>query len=297
MQFGLILPTKHTGANPEAILASAQAAERLGWSTVCGDDHILVPGADRAAYGTIYEILATLAWVGGQTTRIRLQPSVLVVPQRNAVVLAKELATLDRLTGGRLSVGVGLGWNVEEYRNLGMEERFHVRGAYLDETIGLWRHLWSWSEEPFDGRFHQISDAVFSPLPACAAELPIIVGGRSDRGVRRAGRLGDGYQLSQNGPSGMSARLPLLRAAAEEAGRPTPRISARAQVYFGPPPARHTAAAIHGTTDQIARAIDEWIGLGLDELLLDLDETDAAASVAKMERLHAEVLASRMPAA
>jgi alkanesulfonate monooxygenase SsuD/methylene tetrahydromethanopterin reductase-like flavin-dependent oxidoreductase (luciferase family) len=215
---------------------------------------------------------------------------VIVVPQRNAIIVAKELATLDALTDGRVAAGVGLGWNEQEYRNLGVPDRFRVRGAYLDEAIALWRHLWSGSAAPFDGRFHQIADAIFDPLPAQRERLPIIVGGRSDHAVRRAGRLGDGYQLSQNGPAGMAARLPVLQAAAAAAGRPSPPISARVQVYFGPPPAGHTPAAIHGSPDDIRRVVDEWIALGLDELLIDLDETDAAAAVAKLDRLQAEVL-------
>jgi hypothetical protein len=92
----------------------------------------------------------------------------------------------------------------------------------------------------------------------------------------------------------MLARLPLLRSAASAAGRPVPTISARAQVYFGPPPPGHTAAAIHGTPEEIGSLVDEWIALGLDELLIDVDETDPDRAVAKMERLHAEVLAPRM---
>jgi alkanesulfonate monooxygenase SsuD/methylene tetrahydromethanopterin reductase-like flavin-dependent oxidoreductase (luciferase family) len=212
-------------------------------------------------------------------------------------VLAKELATIASLTGGRLVAGVGIGWNIREYRNLGMEDRFRVRGAYLDETIALWRHLWSGSEAPFEGRFHQVHDALFAPLPPHGAALPIIVGGRSDQGVQRAGRLGDGYQLSQNGPAGMAARLPILHAAADAAGRPMPRISARAPIYFGAAPAGATPAAIHGTPEEIGRVVDAWISLGLDELLIDLDETDPERAVAKMERLHADVLRSRMPVA
>jgi probable F420-dependent oxidoreductase len=291
---GLILPTKRAGAGPRAILATAQAADRLGWRTICGDDHLVVPRADGATYGTIFEILTTLAWLAGQTTRVLLQPSVIVVPQRNAVVVAKELATLDALTGGRVVAGVGLGWNVREYETLGMADRFHVRGAYLDEAIALWRHLWSGTDAPFHGRFHDIDDAIFDPLPAQGAALPIVVGGRSDHAVRRAGRLGDGYQLSQNGPAGMAARLPVLRSAAEAAGRPVPRLSARAPIYFGAPPPGHTAAAIHGSIDEIGGVVDAWVALGLDELLIDLDETDPGRAVEKLERLHADVLVPRV---
>lgn len=294
MYAGLILPSKRPGANPEVILATAQTAERLGWRTLWADDHILVDRADPAIYRHIYELLTTMAWLGGQTSRIRLGTSVIVVPQRNAVITAKELATIDALTGGRVVAGVGIGNYAGEYRNLGMADRFRVRGAFLDETILLWRHLWSGSGEPFRGRFHDIPDAVMSPFPAQGSALPILVGGRSDHGVERAGRLGDGYHLSQNGPAGMAARLPRLRAAAEAVGRPVPPTSARAQVYFGPPPAGATAAAIHGTPDEMGRVVDAWIALGLEELAIDLDEVDADRAVAKMERLHAEVLAPRI---
>lgn len=298
MYAGLILPSKRPGANPEVILATARTAERLGWRTIWADDHILVNRTDPAIYRHIYELLTTMAWLGGQTSRIRLGTSVIVVPQRNAVITAKELATIDALTGGRVVAGVGIGNYAGEYRNLGAADRFRVRGAFLDETIRLWRHLWSGSEAPFHGRFHDIPNAVMSPLPAQGAALPILVGGRSDRGIERAGRVGDGYHLSQNGPAGMAARLPRLRGAAEAAGRPVPPISARAQVYFGPPPDGATAAAIHGTPEEMGRVVDEWLALGLDELAIDLDETDADRAVAKMERLHAEVLAPRVtPAA
>ena len=293
MHYGLILPTKRAGANAEAILATAQAAERLGWRTLWADDHILVNREDSGPYRHIYEVITTLAWLGGQTTRVRLGTSVIVVPQRNAVVTAKELATVDALVGGRVVAGVGLGWNEGEYRNLGVAERFRVRGAYLDETIRLWRHLWSGTEQPFVGQFHDIPSAIMSPPPAQGADLPIIVGGRSKHGVRRAGRLGDGYQLSQNGPAGLMERLPILQDAAVDAGRPLPPTSARAQVYFGPPPPGATPAALHGTPDDISRVLDAWEATGLDELAFDVDETDADRAVGKMERLHREVLEPR----
>src|SRR5207247_134012 len=104
--------------------------------------------------------------------------------------------TLDSLSGGRVIAGVGVGWNRDEFANLGAAERFHVRGAYLDETIRLWRHLWSGSTEPFHGRFHTMDDFTFSPLPPSGASLPILVGGRSERALKRAGSLGDGYHSS-----------------------------------------------------------------------------------------------------
>ena len=112
------------------------------------------------------------------------------------MLLAKELATLDDLTDGRVIAGVGIGWNETEFANLGMADRFRVRGAYLDETIAVWRHLWSGSAEPFQGRFHSFDDFAFAPLPRHGAALPIVVGGRAEPALKRAGRLGDGYQSS-----------------------------------------------------------------------------------------------------
>ena len=148
MDYGLCLPNFPDGASVEGIEAAAGVAARLGWSTVWTTDHVLVPGSAAADYGRIYDAILTLAWVGANQPGIRLGTSVIVVPQRNAVVLAKELASLDALSGGRVVFGVGVGWNEAEFSNLGMADRFHVRGAYLDETIRLWRHLWSGSTEP-----------------------------------------------------------------------------------------------------------------------------------------------------
>ncbi len=206
MDFGLCLPNFPDGASAEGIEAAADVAERLGWSTVWTTDHVLVPHADAGEYGRIYEAILTLAWVGARHPRIRLGTSVIVVPQRNAVVLAKELATLDSLSGGRVIAGVGIGWNEPEFANLAVADRFHVRGAYLDETIRLWRHLWSGATEPFRGRFHTIEDFVFGPLPV-QAPLPIVIGGRAEPALRRAGTLADGYHSSATGPAGYAKRL------------------------------------------------------------------------------------------
>ena len=137
MKFGLILRNTGAGSSTEAIEAGAETAERLGWETVWTTDHVLVPQSAAAEYGRTFEAIETLAWVGARHSRLKLGTSVIVVPQRNAVLLAKELATLDVLSEGRLIVGVGAGWNETEFANLGASGRFHRRGAYLDETIRL----------------------------------------------------------------------------------------------------------------------------------------------------------------
>jgi probable F420-dependent oxidoreductase len=211
MKFGLILRNTGAGSSREAIEAGAETAERLGWETVWTTDHVLVPRAAAAEYGQTFEAIATLAWVGARHARLKLGTSVIVVPQRNAVLLAKELATLDVLSEGRLIVGVGVGWNEIEFANLGAADRFHRRGAYLDETIRLWRHLWSGSSEPFEGAFHSFHDFVFGPLPAQRERVPIIVGGSSPAALRRAGALGDGYHATRATPGALPPRQPVGR--------------------------------------------------------------------------------------
>ena len=109
--------------------AAAEVAERLGWSTVWTTDHVLVPTEDADDYGRIYEAILSLAWIGARFAKVRLGTSVIVVPVRNAVLLAKELATLDDLTDGRVVAGVGIGWNETEFANLGMADRFRVAGC------------------------------------------------------------------------------------------------------------------------------------------------------------------------
>jgi probable F420-dependent oxidoreductase len=286
MDYGLCLPNFPAGASPEGIEAGAMLAERLGWSTVWTTDHVMVPVKDVDDYGHIYEAILTLAWVGARHPGLRLASSVIVVPQRNAVLLAKELATLDSLSNGRVIAGVGVGWNRVEFENLGAGERFHVRGAYLDETIRLWRHLWSGSTEPFHGRFHTIEDFTFSPLPVTGASLPIVVGGRSERALQRAGTFGDGYHASVTSPSDYAKRVPTVQAAAEAAGRPMPWLSARARVEFE---GSTSGYAMRGSPEEIAAEVRAFAAVGLTHLALWFGTTDPAQLVARAERFAREV--------
>jgi probable F420-dependent oxidoreductase len=287
MDYGLCLPNFRAGASREGMEAGTETAERLGWSTVWTTDHVLVATADADDYGRIFEALLSLAWIGARHATVRLGTSVIVVPQRNAVVLAKELATLDSLTGGRLIAGVGVGWNRTEFANLAMGDRFGARGAYLDETIRLWRHLWSGSTEPFVGRFHSIDDFAFGPLPGQGASLPIVVGGRAEPALRRAGTLGDGYHSSVSSPAQYGERVPVIRAAATTAGRPMPWLSARARVEFEPDSSGY---AIRGTPEGMAAEVRKFAEVGVTHLGLWFGATDADAVVSRAERFAREVV-------
>lgn len=286
MDFGLILPNYPAGASPEGIEAGAAIAEHLGWSTVWTTDHVLIDHANAGDYGRIYEAILTLAWVGARHPRIRLGTSVIVVPQRNAVLLAKELATLDALSSGRAIAGIGIGWDEVEFANLGATERFRVRGAYLDETIRLWRHLWSGATEPFHGRFHAFEDFVFEPLPV-QRPLPIVVGGRAEVALSRAGAMADGYHSSAVDPAGFARRAPVVVEAARAAGRPSPWLSSRARVRFDQDGAGY---AIGGTPDAMAAEVRAFAEAGVEHLALQFTPTDPDGVVAAAERFAREVV-------
>jgi probable F420-dependent oxidoreductase len=287
MDYGLCLPNFRDGASREGMEAGAEMAERLGWSIVWTTDHVMVPTSAADDYGTNFDAIEVLAWIGARFAKVRLGTSVIVVPQRNAVILAKELSTLDALSGGRLVAGVGSGWNEEEFGNIGVADRFHMRGAYLDETIDVWRHLWSGSREPFHGRFNDFEDFVFSPLPAQGEAVPIVVGGRAEPALRRAGRTGDWYHSSATSAAKYAERVPVIRAAAEAAGRPMPRLTARAWTEFGPATSNHYA--IRGTVEEMAAEIRSFAASGVDHLAVWFDATDPRDLVSLMERFDREV--------
>jgi probable F420-dependent oxidoreductase len=287
MDFGLALPNFPDGASREGMDAGAEIAERLGWSTVWTTDHILVPTADSGDYGRIYEALLSLAWIGARYSKVRLGTSVLVIPQRNAVIVAKELATLDDLTDGRVIAGIGGGWNEKEFANLGVADRFHVRGAYVEETVALWRHLWSGSTEPFHGRFHRFDDFAFGPLPAQGDRLPILIGGRAKPAVERVGRIANAYQSSTTSPTQYAERVPIIRDAAEAAGRPMPWLTARVRVVFGA--ASDRFYAMRGTPEEMADEIRAFAALGVDHLALWFGTTDPEELEVRAERFAHDV--------
>ena len=288
MDFGLCLPNFPDGASADGIEAAASVAERLGWSTVWTTDHVLVPHADAGEYGRIYEAILTLAWVGARHPRIRLGTSVIVVPQRNAIILAKELATLDSLSGGRVVAGVGVGWNETEFANIAVADRFHVRGAYLDETIRLWRHLWSGATEPFRGRFHTLEDFVFGPLPG---QAPLADRGR---GSRRAGaatgrrpRRRLSLERDRAGELRQAARGHLGRGRRRPGGRcrRSPRACASSSTARPSPPTR---CAVRPS--EIAAEVRAWAAIGVEHLALSFQTTDPDEVISRAERFDREVV-------
>lgn len=236
MKFG-ILPPYRTGvaADPAWMAAFARHAEDLGFESVYVVEHVVVQAgyADRYPYAEsgrmplpddcpIPDPLDLLAWLAGVTTTIRLGTGILVAPEHHPVQLAKRVATVDLLSGGRLTLGVGVGWMAEELEAVGVD--FATRGPRTDEVLEAMRALWTQDEASYHGRFFAFDRLVSRPRPVQPGGVPIHIGGHSAAAARRAGRLGDGFQpLGLDGEL-LATRLGQLRAAALEAGRDPDRI-------------------------------------------------------------------------
>lgn len=272
LRIGLILPNKGHGSDGEILDAAASSAADLGWHSVWVTDHLMVPrGPEEDEYGWMLEALTALTWVAARHESLTVGTSVVVPAIRDAPLLAKQLATLDVLTGGRLVVGVGVSdaGDLVEYQNMGKEDRFKLRGRYVDEAIALWRHLWSGSTEPFHGEFHQLEDFVFRPTPVRGADVPIWCGGRSERALRRTAQLADGYHAAQTGPQDVADRLPRLAELASDAGRSLPTVSVRARVFFDDQ--ERAVYTIHGSADDMIDQLHGFAQVGTEELIVVFD--------------------------
>ena len=293
VRFGVVLPTYPTGATVEGVVQVAQAAERLGFTSIWTTDHVILPPDQAGPYAEILEPLLTLAYVAPLTSRVRLGISVIVVPQRNGVVLAKELATLDRLCGGRLIVGVGAGWSQAEFEMLGVGERFHHRGAYLDETLRLWQHLWSTPEMPFRGTFYDMPPAAFGPGPTQPGGPPIWVGGSSKGARRRAGIFGSSWHPVGISSSDLAEQATLVQEAANEAGREAPDLAPRLPLQFS---AGSEALAvgrmqtIEGSPEEVVRQLQDYVDAGVNEIVCLFNSPQGNIVVEQMELLAERVM-------
>lgn len=216
----VVLPDESPDMPPKALVDLGTRAEDLGVDAVWLPDHLLPPAPYGPTFGGVYEPLVTLAHLAARTRRIRLGTSVLVVPMRDPFVLAKQTATLDALSEGRFVLGVGTGWSREEFDAVGAD--FTTRGARTDETLRLLRHLFE-GEGPFEGRFHSYEHGVFEPRPA--HRVPVMVGGTSDRALRRAAEWADAWQGVGLDAAGFTAARNRLRELTDRPVRAQTRIA------------------------------------------------------------------------
>ncbi|MCH7669635.1 MAG: LLM class F420-dependent oxidoreductase [Acidobacteria bacterium] len=227
MKFGIILANTGPYAEPAAAINMAIAAEAAGFESVWTVEHIVWPETYASTYpyhpsgkmpgdATIPDSLTWLTWVGARTSTLRLGTGILLVPERNPLVLAKQVATLDHLSGGRFELGIGVGWLKEEFEALGIP--FERRGARTDEYIAAMRVLWAGDDSSFNGEFTSFTNVTSRPHPVTGS-VPIVVGGHTDVAARRAGRLGDGFFPGKGTPDDFARLMSVARESAERADR------------------------------------------------------------------------------
>lgn len=225
MQLGVVFPQTEMGADPGAVRAYAETADALGYDYLLAYDHVLGANPDRPGGwagrpydydDTFHEIFVLFGYLAGITERLRLVSGIVIAPQRQTALLAKQAAAIDVLSDGRLILGVGIGWNEVEYEALGMN--FHDRGRRVEEQVALMRALWTERLVDFAGQFHRIPDAGLHPLPV-QRPIPIWFGGGAERALQRMARIGDGWLATGMDLDDLSAKLAQLRGFLAEAGR------------------------------------------------------------------------------
>jgi len=224
MRIGAVFPQTEIGTSAPAIRDYAQAVEAMGYTHILAYDHVV--GASTAtrrnwtgpytSESLFHEVFVLFGYLAAATSAVELVTGVLILPQRQTVLVAKQAAEVDVLSGGRFRLGVGIGWNPVEFEALG--EDFHNRGVRSEEQIEVLRALWSEHAITFHGRWHHIEAAGINPLPV-RRSIPIWLGGSVDATLRRAARLGDGWMPQLPPDDRARDMVERLRAYAREAGR------------------------------------------------------------------------------
>lgn len=229
MHFGLAFANTGPFASAEGAARFAVAAEAAGFESLWTVEHVVVPAGYESTYpydpsgkmpgpedSPIPDPLIWLSYLAAVTSRINLATGILILPQRNPVVLAKEVATLDQMSAGRMHLGIGVGWLAEEFDAIGVP--FAGRGARTDEYVAAMRALWSGEAASFHGEHVDFTDCFLRPSPV-GGTVPIHVGGHTEHAARRAGRLGDGFFPGRGSHEELARLFSLVRAEAEAAGR------------------------------------------------------------------------------
>lgn len=258
MKIGVVYPQTEYSSDPQAVVDYAQTVEELGYTHILAFDHVLGANPDRPGgwngpytyKHTFLEPFILFAFMAPVTRSLEFATGVIILPQRQTALAAKQAATLDILCSGRLRLGVGLGWNQVEYESLGQD--FHTRGKRLEEQVSLMRELWTKPLITFEGRWDRIPDAGLNPLPA-QRPIPIWFGGTVNEALKRAARLGDGWMTNYRKPDDARVSLDLIHRYLEEYGRSPKNFGIEARLLYG-----------DGNPRAWEQTLQEWESLGVD---------------------------------
>jgi len=260
MRLNAWFPTRDIGGDPARIRDWAQAAEDLGYAYIEVPDHVFGATA-RGGWTPLYnetdpfhETFTTLAFLAAATKTIGLSSGVLILPQRQTGLVAKQAAEVDLLSAGRLRLGVGVGWNHVEYQGLGAD--WSTRGARQAEQVEVMRRLWTGDLVTYSGRFHDLREVNIVPPPV-QRPIPVWFGGSSDAAVKRAARIGDGWMPIMAPDEQAEAKLATLRGHLSAFGRDRSAFGLEAWLRMGEPDPQRWAAAADG-----------WRRLGADMAML-----------------------------
>jgi probable F420-dependent oxidoreductase len=270
MEFGIALPNFGRYAEKELILDMVKSAEDLGFDSLWVSDHILIPEAHKGFGDVFYEPLATLSFVAAETRSIRLGTSVIILPYRNPIVLAKMVSTLDVLSGGRLTLGVGVGWLEGEFDALGVS---HVdRGRITDECIDVLKNLWSNEEPSHRGKYYNFSNIKFFPKPIQKPHPPIWIGGNGLVAIRRAIALGNGWHPVGLTPGEIQEKLRAVGELQTKNRSSNFVISLRKnlQIYKSKKKRLDIREPLRDTPEMISRSIEQYYESGVTHLVFQI---------------------------
>ena len=263
MKLGVIFPQTEISADPGAIREYVQAVEEMGFAHLLVFDHVL--GADPAHYqgwrgvythkDMFHEPFVLFGYLAGVTQRLELVTGIIILPQRQTALVAKQAAEIDVLSGGRLRLGIGIGWNAVEYEALGQD--FHTRGRRSEEQIGLLRALWTQEVVTFEGRWDKVTAAGLNPPPV-QRPIPIWLGGGAEPVLRRVGRLADGWFPQFRPDDEGRQRLERMQGYAKEAGRDPASIGVEGRI-----------SVRNAQPDEWASTAAAWRDLGATHLAVD----------------------------
>ncbi|HXA97787.1 MAG TPA: LLM class F420-dependent oxidoreductase [Candidatus Dormibacteraeota bacterium] len=301
MKLSVEFPSVSFREGPAAVAGLARAIERIGYDHIDVFDHVVmgvpIEGRPRGPYNPampILEALMALSYIAAITSRITLGTEVLVLPQRQPALVAKQVSTLDTLSGGRVRLGVGVGWQESEYEALG--EAFRTRGARMDEAIRLLRAYWRDAEVGFDSAHYPTVAMAMEPKPPQGVGLPIWIGGGSEAAYRRVGRLGDGWLASRvTDAAGARQAIEAIHRHAEEAGRDPATIGLQSMV--APPPRDAAGKTFYADHDAVVARVAALKAMGFGWVALNATAVFQAgarsvdAMTGELQRLHDRIRA------